>query len=111
MIAWIILTKSDHSLLADVFGTFERENSIWCNAVLDEELGLEFCLREIFKKNAWCKLLRHLFYECHGDRFVIFSIKLVITHEVIEVDQFHVGPLAESVTKSGFSRSLWANDA
>jgi hypothetical protein len=97
--------------LAGVLRALQGEDSGRRYAVLDEELSLEFCLWEIFKKNAWCKLLRHLFDECHSDRFVIFSIKLVITNEVIEVDQFHVGPLTESITKSGFSRSLWANDA
>ena len=111
LVVWIVLVQSNHSLLANVFGALQREHSIWCNAILDEELGLELSLWEVFKQDSRGKLLGHLLDEGTRNRFVILSLKLVLSTEVIEVHQFHVGSLAESVAEGGLSRGFWSNNA
>lgn len=50
------LTKSKHPLLAGVFRTLEHKDTGRLTAILDEELGLEFCLGEIFQKDTRLEL-------------------------------------------------------
>ena len=111
LVAWVGLAEADHSLLAGVLRALQGEDSGRRYAVLDEELGLELGLWEVFEEYARGKLLGQAFDQGNCDRFVVIVGETVLLDEVIEVDELHVGSLAESVAECGLSRGLWSNDA
>ena len=88
----MVLSKVDHSLLADVFGALQREHVRWVGAVSQEVLRLELVVREILKNQPWSSLTGQALDEVRCDRLVILVFKAVLLDEVVEVDQLGVGP-------------------
>ena len=54
LVGLIGLREHDHALLAKVLRALQAKDPRGSNTVLDEELGLELALREVFKEDAWC---------------------------------------------------------
>ena len=103
LVAWVTLVETYHSLLTDIFRAFQREDSGRRYTILDEELCLELCLWEVFEKNSRSKLLGKRFYQGTCDRFVISIAKTIALNKIVEFNEFHVSPLAESVSNSGLA--------
>lgn len=106
-----MLGRASHALLAQIFRALEGEDSGGRHAIFNEELGLELALREVFKENARAKLLGKFLDQGTGHGLVVTFTEVLLSHEVVEVDHLHVGALAKSLTESGLSGGLGANDA
>jgi len=93
----------DHALLAGVLGALKDKDVRRGNTVLDEELGLERILGEVFDQHAWFDLHSELVNQCEDLGLIVRVIKASKTHEVAETDASHVGALAQSLTETGLT--------
>lgn len=81
----------------------------WLFAVSHEMLGLDHILREVLQKDTGLGLCAKTLDEAKNNGFVVFLLEAVRLHELIEVDQGHVGPLGELLGNLGLSRSFWSD--
>jgi hypothetical protein len=67
----MVLTKSNHSLLAEIFRAVQSKYSVRSDTVLNEETSLVLCLREVLNHYSWADLQSKLLDQSHHNCVVI----------------------------------------
>ena len=97
--------------MAKVLRALQAKDPRGSNTVLDEELGLELALREVFQEDSWADLLREVLNESHGLGLFITVAEVVLSDESVVVHLLHVGALTQSISELGLARCFRSNDA
>lgn len=93
----------DHALLAGILGTLKDEDVRRGNTVLDEELGLECILGEVFDHNAWLDLYGERADQGEHLGFIIGVFEASEADEITKADAGHVGAFAQGLAESAFA--------
>ena len=96
----VCLSERSHALLAQILRALESEHSRRRDAILHEELSLEFTLWEVFDQDSWANFLSKVVDQSHSLLLIIIISQIVFLNELIVVQKLHVRALAESCAQS-----------
>ena len=93
----------NHALLAGILGALKDKYVRRGDTVLDEELGLERILGEVFNQHAWLDLLSKLVDQGENLGLIISLIEASEAHEVAETNAGHISAFAQGLTETGLA--------
>mmetsp|Transcript_22762 Transcript_22762/g.21963 ORF Transcript_22762/g.21963 Transcript_22762/m.21963 type:complete len:294 (-) Transcript_22762:235-1116(-) len=105
----VLLPHIQHSFLASVFGALYVEDLLRHGAVLEEKLGLNLILREVFDEDPGVDLIPEFLDQDQGLGLIILVQKAFVLQKSLEVHQLHIRSFCESRAKSCLARAFGSN--